>query len=200
MKIHRWLLCGFLFAAPFAGAASTVALPPWMCGIGDTVFRSGFDADGAIPHLPSNGDGGTYPGNQTRTINVANYGNRTFYLRLPPDYSPNRAWPLLLALHGDAGPGAATQAALQVRTDWSSWADTRGFIVLVPVASGAQGGWQPGVDIPVMSAALDDTMARYNVEETRIYLWASRPGRISRTRWRSTIRATSPRTASAQDR
>ncbi len=176
MTFARWLFPCFLFTSTLAGAATTVALPPWMCGIGDTIFRADFDADSVIPHEPSNGSGGTYPGNQTRTITVTGFGSRTFYLRLPPDYSPDRSWPLLLALHGDAGPGQATQAALQVRTDWSHWSDPRGFIVLAPVASGAQGGWEPDVDVPVMSAALDDTIARYNVEETRIYLWGFSAG------------------------
>jgi poly(3-hydroxybutyrate) depolymerase len=159
-----------------AGAATTVALPPWMCGIGDTVFASSFDADEVIPHEPSNGIGGAFPGNETRTINVPGIGNRTFYLRVPPDYSPDRAWPLLLALHGDTGPGQATQAALQARADWSNWSDPRGFIVLTPVATGAQGGWEPDVDVPTMSAALDDTMARYNIEQSRVYLWGFSAG------------------------
>ena len=176
MSIVRSLVLSLVFGPTLAGAATTFALPPWMCTIGDTVFRADFDADEVIPHQPSNGTGGAYPGNQTRTISVPNYGTHTFYLRLPPDYSPNRAWPILLALHGDAGPGAAPQAAMQVRSDWSNWSDPRGFIVLAPVASGSQGGWQPDVDVPVMSAALDDTMARYNVEETRVYLWGYSAG------------------------
>ena len=176
MSLFRWLLPCLLAGSTLAGAATTVALPPWMCGLGDTVFRSDFDADGVIPRVPSNGSGGAFPGNVTRTINVPNIGNRTFYLRLPPAYSADRSWPLLLALHGDAGPGEAVQAALQTRADWSNWSDPRGFIVLTPVASGAQGGWEPDVDVPVMSAALDDTMARYNVEETRVDLWGFSAG------------------------
>jgi poly(3-hydroxybutyrate) depolymerase len=176
MSFVRWLLPCLLFGSPLAGAATTVALPPWMCGVGDTVFRSDFDPDGVIPHVPSNGSGGAFPGNQTRTINVPGIGNRTFYLRLPQAYAPDRSWPLLLALHGDKGPGAAPAAAMQVRTDWSAWSDPRGFIVLAPVASGSQGGWDPSVDVPTMSAALDDTMARYNVEESRVYLWGFSAG------------------------
>jgi poly(3-hydroxybutyrate) depolymerase len=160
-----------------ARAASTVRLPDWMCGAGDTVFRSGFESDEVLPHDPSNGSGGAYPGNQTRTITVSGIGNRTFYLRLPPAYTPTRSWPLLLALHGAAGsPGAAQAAAQQVRSDWSSWADSHGFVVLAPVASGSQGSWVPQTDVPVMSAALDDTMARYNIERTRIELWGFSAG------------------------
>ena len=176
MRCARSLVLTLVLASPLAGAATTFALPPWMCTRGDTVFRADFDADGVIPHQPSNGTGGTFPGDVTRTISVPGHGTHTFYLRLPPDYSPGRSWPLLLALHGDGGPGQATQSALQVRSDWSNWSDPRGFIVLAPVASGSQGGWQPDVDVPVMSAALDDTLARYNVEETRVYLWGYSAG------------------------
>ena len=171
-----WLLF-LLFAWPSAQAATTVPLPPWMCGSGDTVFQSGFEASELIPHDPSNGSGGAYPGNQTRLITVPNVGNRTFYLRLPPNYVPSRSWPLLLALHGATGSAAtAPAAAQQVRADWSTWADAGGFIVLAPVATGTQGGWDPDVDIPTMSAALDDTMARYNVEQSRIDLWGYSAG------------------------
>jgi poly(3-hydroxybutyrate) depolymerase len=170
-------LLPLLFAFPFAQAATTVPLPGWMCGSGDTVFRSGFEASEVLPHDPSNGSGGAYPGNQTRVITVPNVGNRTFYLRLPPDYTPSRSWPLLLALHGATGSFAtAPAAAQQVRSDWSGWADGSGFIVLAPVATGTQGGWNPDVDVPTMSAALDDTMARYNVEQSRIDLWGYSAG------------------------
>ncbi len=172
------LLLPLLFAVPPAPAATTVPLPSWICESGDTVFRSGFEAgETTIPHDPSNGIGGAYPGNQTRVITVPNVGNRTFYLRLPPDYTPSRSWPLLLALHGATGSFAtAPAAAQQVRTDWSGWADAGGFIVLAPVATGTQGGWNPEVDIPTISAALDDTMARYNVEQSRIDLWGYSAG------------------------
>jgi poly(3-hydroxybutyrate) depolymerase len=165
-----------LFAS-CAQAATTVPLPGWICGSTDTVFRSGFETAEMIPHDPSNGSGGAYPGNQTRVITVPNVGNRTFYLRLPPNYTPSRSWPLLLALHGATGSFAtAPAAAQQVRTDWSGWSDGSGFIVLAPVATGTQGGWNPDVDIPTMSAALDDTVARYNVEQSRIDLWGYSAG------------------------
>jgi poly(3-hydroxybutyrate) depolymerase len=167
----------FLLGSTLAHAATTVPLPDWICGSGDTVFRSGFEADQAIPHDPSDGSGGAYPGNQTRTIAVPGIGNRSFYLRLPPDYTPTRSWPLLLALHGATGSATtAPAAAQQVRTDWSGWADSRGFIVLAAVATGSQGGWNPDVDIPTMSAALDDTAARYDVERSRISLWGFSAG------------------------
>ncbi|HVV96012.1 MAG TPA: PHB depolymerase family esterase [Rhodanobacteraceae bacterium] len=179
MRRFRWLV-GLLplLALSAPKAATTFPLPAWMCSMGgDVVFRNGFEAAEAVPHDPSNGSGGAYPGNQTRTIAVAGFGNRTFYLRLPPGYAPGHASPLLLVLHGAAGsPAAAATAAQQVRSDWSGWTDSHGFVVLAPVASGSQGGWNPDVDVPVMSAALDDTMARYDIEQTRIDLWGFSAG------------------------
>jgi poly(3-hydroxybutyrate) depolymerase len=178
MHSRPWLtLFPLLFGWTAARAATTVPLPDWVCGSGDTVFQSAFEADEVLPHDPSNGNGGAFPGNQTRTIGVPNVGNRTFYLRLPPDYTPARSWPLLLALHGATGSaGTAPAAAQQVRSDWSSWADSGGFIVLAPVATGSQGGWNPQVDIPTISAALDDTAGRYDVEQSRISLWGYSAG------------------------
>jgi predicted esterase len=180
MHRYRWLaVLPLLLDLALARAASTVPLPEWMCadGNGDIVFQSGFEAGEAIPHEPSNGSGGLYPGDQARVITLPGLGSHILYLHLPTDYTPTRAWPLLLALHGTSGfSGTAPAAAQQVRSDWSSWADSRGFIVLAPVASGANGSWEPDVDIPVIFAALDDTMARYNVERTRIDMWGYSAG------------------------
>src|SRR5690606_35818549 len=106
----------------------------------------------AVPSAPSNGSGGAYPGDVTRTIDVPGLGNRSFYLRLPPGYTPQQDWPLLLALHGTAGsPANAAVYAQQVRSDWSGWADARGFIVLAPVGNSVQGGWGASGDIAEIS-------------------------------------------------
>lgn len=173
------LLCpvlAFALAAP-AGAASTVRLPPGVCSGagGDRIFGDGFDAS-AIPHDPSNGSGGPFPGNVTRTIAVTGLGNRSYYLHLPPDYTPTRSWPLLLALRGSTSPASMATAAQQVRSDWSGWADGGGFIVLAPVGTSTQGGWGASGDGAELSAALDDAFANYNVERSRIYLWGFSAG------------------------
>ena len=167
------------FGLTLAEAASTVPLPAWMCadGNGDIVFRDDFETGGAIPHDPSNGSGGLYPGDQSRVITVPGLGSHLIYLHLPASYSPDRAWPLLLAMHGTAGTsGAAPAAARQVRSDWSGVSDSRGMIVLAPAASGANGSWDPDIDVPAISAAIDDTIARYNVEQTRIDMWGYSAG------------------------
>lgn len=162
--------------APPVGAVSTVRLPPEMCSGSDAIFRSGFENAAAIPHDPSNGGGGAYPGNVTRTIAVSGLGSRSYYLRLPPDYTPSRPWPLLLALRGSTSPASMAAAAQQVRGDWSSWADGNGFIVLAPVGNSTQGGWGANGDGAEIAAALDDAFARYNVERSRVYLWGFSAG------------------------
>lgn len=156
-----------------AGAASTVRLPATMCPGGDAIFDDGYEHR-VVPHNPSGGSGGNFPGNVTRTISVPGLGTRSYYLRVPPGYQPSQAAPLLLALRGQALPTAS--AAQQVRADWSSWADAKGFLVLAPVGNSTQGGWGANGDIQEMSAALDDTLAAYNIERSRVYLWGYSAG------------------------
>jgi dienelactone hydrolase len=167
------------FGLTLAQAASTVPLPAWMCADGnaDIVFRGDFETTVTVPHDPSNGSGGPYPGDQSRVITVPGLGSHLVYLHLPANYTPAHAWPLLLAMHGTAGTsGAAPAAARQVRSDWSGISDSRGIIVLAPAASGANGSWEPDIDVPAISAALDDMIARYNVEQTRIDMWGYSAG------------------------
>lgn len=169
----------FVLAALLPGLAhaGTVRLPGTLCPDSNPLFRSGFEAGEAVPHDPSQGSGGAYPGNVTRTVDVPGFGNRTFYLRLPPDYTPQQSWPLLLALRGASGsPANSVTYAQQVRSDWSSWADARGFIVLAPVGNSTQGGWGANGDVQEIGAALDDTFARYNIEASRVYLWGFSAG------------------------
>jgi poly(3-hydroxybutyrate) depolymerase len=176
MRPSRVPVVLLLAAASLADAASTVRLPASACPSSDSIFWSGFEID-ATPHDPSNGSGGSFPGNVTRIVNVSGVGPRSYYLYLPPTYSPTRAWPVLLALHGATGSAAtAPTAAQQVRTDWSAVADSAGLIVLAPVASGGSGGWIPDTDIPAMLAAIDDTAAAYNVERSRIVAWGFSAG------------------------
>jgi hypothetical protein len=159
-----------------AGAVDTVRLPGTMCPSSDPLFRGGFEFAAAIPHAPSNGSGGAYPGNATRTVNVPGLGNRTYYLRLPPGYTPTHAWPLLLALRGAGPPANLAAYAQQVRADWSGWADTRGFIVLAPVGNSTLGGWGASGDIEEIDAALTDAFGAYNIEQSRVYLWGFSAG------------------------
>lgn len=173
----RLLLACLLVANAFHGssAATTVRLPAALCPASDAIFWNGFE-DIVIPSQPSNGSGGTYPGDVTRTVAVPGVGNRNYYLHLPPAYTPTQAWPLVLALHGAGGAGTAPAAAQQARTDWSGIADSAGFIIIASEATGGSGGWIPDTDIPAMLAEIDDTAAAYNVERSRIVAWGFSAG------------------------
>ena len=178
MRLLR-TLAALLVLAPCAGvpvaasAASTVHLPAMMCPGGDAIFDNGYETP-VVPHNPSGGSGGAYPGDVTRTISVAGVGMRSYYLRVPPGYAPSQSAPLLLALRGQSLPTAT--AAQQVRADWASWADSKGFLVLAAVGNSTQGGWGANGDIEEIGAALDDAFAAYNIERSRIYLWGYSAG------------------------
>lgn len=179
--IATGILTAVLAAA--AQAASTVLLPDWVCDTPDTIFRGGFENEIPLPHDPSNGNTGAAVADQTLVVAVPGFGNHTYYLHLPAGYTPNRSWPLLIALHGAGGPGTAPAAASAVRAEWAPIADANGFIVAAPVASGGSGGWAAPAnagDIPTDYEALatvrDDIESEFNVERTRRYLWGYSAG------------------------
>lgn len=167
-----------------AGAAQSVVLPAWVCAHPDAIYVDGFNGQIAVPHDPSNGSGGAYPGSITRSVLVNGLGSQTYYLYLPSAYTPRHAWPLILVLHGAGGPGTSDYYAQQIRSDWSALANAQGFIVAAPVGTDSQGGgWNaPDVngngpsDYDVVAAALADTSAAYNVEHTRAYAWGYSAG------------------------
>ena len=154
-------------------AATTVRLPGSLCPASDPLFANGFES-GTLPSNPSSGSGGTYPGSLTRTVNVPGVGARSYYLHVPPDYTPARAMPVLLALRGTSLPTA--NAAQTVRNQWAGVADRGGFIVIAVAGNSTQGGWGATGDGAEIAAALDDTFARYNIERSRVYLWGFSAG------------------------
>ncbi len=172
-------------AATNACAVQGVVLPAWVCAQPDAIFVDGFEAgEIAIPHTPSNGSGGAYPGNVTRHVLVSGLGSQPYYLYLPSNYEPNHTWPLMLVLHGSGGPGTSKSAAQQVRTNWSALASAQGFIVASPAGTDTQGGgWnQPAAngagpsDYNIIADAIADAEAAYNIELTRIYAWGYSAG------------------------
>jgi predicted esterase len=194
MPAHQFTLA-ILLAAAVAGAASaatSVALPDWVCSQPDAIYADAFDAAQApLPRDPSAGSGGAYPGNSTRSVHVAGLGSGTqdYYVFVPQDYSPARSWPLLLALHGVAPYGSADSYAMSVRDDWALIAATGEFIVAAPVANDViySNGNPYAVswllpeagsasDYDLFGAIRTDLESAYNIERTRIYGWGFSAG------------------------
>jgi poly(3-hydroxybutyrate) depolymerase len=175
-----------------AAAATSATLPAWVCAQPDTIFASAFDlSTGAVPHEPSLGSGGDYPGSQMRTLHIAGLGSGTqdYYVYVPDDYTPARSWPLLLALHGFVQYGTADANAATIRDNWILAANAGGFIVAAPVADDViyQNGspyavsWlvpptQGPNDYDLFAAVREDMEGAYNIERTRIYGWGFSAG------------------------
>jgi polyhydroxybutyrate depolymerase len=106
--------------------------------------------------------------------------NRTYLLHLPTAYSLNKAFPLVIALHG--GTGSAYN--IQNQSQLSVKANQESFIVVYPegIKGGAlnvrtwNAGWCCGYaseskvdDIGFISNLLDTLINNYNIDTTRIY-------------------------------
>lgn len=175
-----------------AGAATSVTLPGWLCAHPDAVFDAAFDGDLAVPHDPSNGSGGAFPGKLSRSVHVADLGTGTqaYYLYLPSDYTPIHSWPLLVALHGVAPYGSQDSYASSTRDNWVTAATAGHFIVAAPVAHDVyyDSNFQPYAvswlvpptsgpsDYDMFAAIRTDLESAYNIERTRIYGWGFSAG------------------------
>ena len=191
--IRKYAHLALALCAAIPGSAwptQSVTLPGWVCAHPDAIFVSGFGSgEIVVPHSPSNGNGGG-KGKVSRTLHIANLGSGTqpYYLYVPADYSPNRPWPFMLALHG-VSPYPDTYAAM-TRDDWSSVAATNGLIVAAPTANDVfydpnckcQGvSWlvpptSGPSDYDEFAAVLADVEGAYNIERTRIYGWGFSAG------------------------
>lgn len=168
-------LLSLLALAADGRAASAVRLPDAYCDAG-RIFVHGFEA--AWPTDPSQGSGGPYPGNQTRSVFVPETNSmRTYYLHVPASYQPGWPHPILIVLHGATGSLNTTPAAAQAMRDlFQPYTVPGGAIVLALPAGGNQGGWLPASDGPFIGAALDDVEADYAIERDRRYLWGFSAG------------------------
>jgi phospholipase/carboxylesterase len=88
-----------------------------------------------------------------------------FSLYVPEYYTPDRAWPLVMALHGGSGNGRGFL--------WSWLRDARSFgaIVVAPTATG--GTWAlmgDDTDTPNLGRILDGVRSRWNVDSTKLLL------------------------------
>ncbi len=174
-------VAALLTSTSAAWAAETVVLPASWCPNSDPLFANGFETVAAPPSQPSLGSGGAYPGAVTRTVNVSGLGSRSYHLYVPANYTPTQAWPLLLALRGTTSNNAPARdaAAQQIRNNWAGVANAGGFIVIAPVGNAGSlpySGWGAAGDEQEISADLDDALAHYNIEQSRLYLWGFSAG------------------------
>ena len=162
-----------------ASATSVGVLPAWVCAHPDALFVDGFQPTQSITRLPSNGSGGAV-GSISRSVSVPGYGTHTVYLSVPASYSPAHPVPLVLALHGQAGPGQGDAAAQTARNTWAPVASANGFIVVAPVGTEALGGWVPPPpnpsDYDIFAAAIADAEAAYNIDRSRRIGWGFSAG------------------------
>jgi phospholipase/carboxylesterase len=93
-------------------------------------------------------------------------GNRGgFSLYVPEFYTPDRAWPLVMALHGGSGNGRGFL--------WSWLRDARSFgaILVAPTATGATWALMgEDTDTANLARILDLVRARWNVDPTKLLL------------------------------
>jgi phospholipase/carboxylesterase len=88
-----------------------------------------------------------------------------FSLYVPEDYTPERAWPLVVALHGGAGSGRS------FLWSWLRDARSHGAILVAPTAVGQT--WAitgPDADTPNLLRILAALQARWSIDPRRILL------------------------------
>lgn len=94
-----------------------------------------------------------------------------YQLYVPSDYSPTRAWPLIVSLHPNWRQGndgmlpTGTEFAARVRENRSPFP----ALVLFPQAQ-IDTRWSDADMEELVIAELDDAMARFRVDATRVYL------------------------------
>ena len=88
-----------------------------------------------------------------------------FSLYVPEYYTPDRAWPLVMALHGGSGNGRG------FLWSWLRDARSRGAIVVAPTATGNTWALMgEDIDTPNLMRILESVRARWNIDTERMLL------------------------------
>jgi phospholipase/carboxylesterase len=88
-----------------------------------------------------------------------------FWLYVPETYVPNRAWPVVMALHGGSGTGRL------FLWSWLRDARSKGAILVAPTAVGSTWALMGAeVDTPNLKRILEFVSSRWNVDATRLLL------------------------------
>jgi phospholipase/carboxylesterase len=92
-------------------------------------------------------------------------GRGGFHLYVPERYRPERAWPLVVALHGGAGSGG------DFLWTWLREARSRGCLLLAPTSRGTTWSLQgPDQDAAAILGMLRFVQERWNVDPARLLL------------------------------
>ena len=89
--------------------------------------------------------------------------NRTYYLRLPRTYDPNRAYPLVFRWHGSGGDGLSGGLGIEFNS---------GNDAIVVGADGLNKDWVIGTrahDLALFDAMLDAVSKRYCIDRDRVF-------------------------------
>ena len=99
---------------------------------------------------------------------VMQFGERErggFWLYVPENYLADRAWPLVMALHGGSGTGRL------FLWSWLRDARSRGAILVAPTSVGSTWALMgPDVDTPNLTRILELIRSRWNVDASRTLL------------------------------
>ena len=88
-----------------------------------------------------------------------------FSVYVPEYYTPDRAWPLVMALHGGSGNGRG------FLWSWLRDARSRGAILIAPTATGTTWALMgDDTDTPNLASILDAVRARWNIDSKRMLL------------------------------
>ena len=88
-----------------------------------------------------------------------------FSVYVPEYYTPDRAWPLVMALHGGSGNGRG------FLWSWLRDARSRGAILIAPTATGTTWALMgEDTDTPNLVRILDAVRSRWNIDSTRMLL------------------------------
>jgi MYXO-CTERM domain-containing protein len=102
-----------------------------------------------------------------------------YYVTTPETYSADKAWPLVIGLHGDEG-----DPAMSVNFFWRTVPDGT-FIFVAPKAPNASGSWyeEQASNSEWMDSLVDALLSRYNVDLDRVYLWGLSGGAVFSSRY-----------------
>jgi phospholipase/carboxylesterase len=88
-----------------------------------------------------------------------------YWLYVPENYVPDRAWPLVMALHGGSGTGRL------FLWSWVRDARSRGVILVAPTSVGSTWALMgPDPDTPNLARILRNIRSTWNVDATRLLL------------------------------